>query len=340
MGQNKKQALFIDAVILESCNLACEYCRPERALDKDEVRYIRRLVESSKRVGNIVDYDIYKISGYGEITLAYDLDQIAELLEDHRLLVITNGTRLTNRLFTVLSNHPDSALCVSLDGHLARMNVHRRLSDKGAEKAIRGILTAGSMGIPTEINTVISRQNIGGFWAFLGYLAELGTKAMVFPFPVRKFPGVTSGDFMPTPEQLQQFEERLSCHYAQFYHLLPPFPYMSALVDFMRKGSRTTACTQPGFVVGVDKSMNILGCPCGPQDVIGNVGDEGMALERLLANRLGRWPECTGCFNHYEAINLYIQGKIDEREIARIPSIGTDRIIAHLRSIKAEYEPK
>jgi molybdenum cofactor biosynthesis enzyme MoaA len=92
--ESKKRAIFLDAVVLKSCNLKCRYCRNELFLSREELAELMKNVRETIKIQSIVDYDIFKISGYGEVTLSTDLDELVDITKDKRLQIITNGTRL------------------------------------------------------------------------------------------------------------------------------------------------------------------------------------------------------------------------------------------------------
>lgn len=336
----KKQAIFLDAVVLESCNLKCSYCRDGVIYKKEEVEQTVARVKKAIELGAIADYDIFKISGYGEVTLLDNLGEIADLAKDKRLLVISNGTRLLQGALEKILAHPDPALCISLDGHTGEMNSFRELSQSQIDTIVRMLKEAQGRGIPIEINSVITGRNIGQFPQFLDFLLAQLPRVMVFPFPVRPFPFMRAEDYSVSPDQLSAFEKEIIGNYEKYSQVLPPLQYLKREVEFIKHGARSFVCTVPSFVIGINGNMDVLGCPCGPPEKLGNLDNTPFVdiSGKLLSSKKGRWKECKNCFNHYEVISMYIDGKISDEEISRVPSISKPAILEHLRQIKGEYK--
>lgn len=338
--QNKKQAVFLDATVLESCNLNCDYCRDEVIFDKTELADLTGRIEKALSIAAFVDFDVFKISGYGEITLLENLSPVIDLVRDKRLLIITNATGLTPSLVDEVIEHPDPSICISLDGHTIEMNVHRHLSQSQLDRIFTVFSYIQTQGVPLEINTVLTQQNINSFRRYLDFLLEQGHSCAVFPFPVRRFLFMKEGDYFPTAAQVESFERQVMGNYDFYQSILPPHPYLERLITFMKEKRRSSVCTVPHFVVGINGSMDVLGCPCGPTETLGNLGRDSdeYLLANLLNNRKGRWGGCANCFNHYEAISMYMTGEIDGEEILRIPSISSESILSHLEEIKTAHK--
>jgi len=336
----KKQAIFLDAVVLESCNLKCSYCRDGLIYKKEEVEQTVARVKKAIEIGAIADYDIFKISGYGEVTLLDNLGEISDRAKDKRLLVISNGTRLPQGSLEKILAHPDPALCISLDGHTEEMNSYRELSQSQIDAVVKTLKDVQGKGIPIEINSVITGKNIGQFPQFLEFLLTQLPRVMVFPFPVRPFPFMHSEDYSVSPAQLSAFEKKVIGGYEKYGQVLPPRAYLMREVEFIKHGSRSFVCTVPSFVIGINGNMDVLGCPCGSPEKLGNLNNTPLVdiSGKLLSSKKGRWKECKNCFNHYEVISMYVDGKITGEEISRVPSISKPAILEHLRQIKGEYK--
>ncbi len=336
MAQNDKQAIFVDAVVFESCNLACDYCRKEVMVLKEEMDAVAGTVRSLLGLSTLANYNILKISGYGEITLTPKLEEILKMAEEKRVLLITNGTLLDERLLDLLMNHPDPVLCVSLDGHTSEMNAYRKLSDRALSKIFHNISIADKMGIPIEINSVLSNSNISQFRFFLDYIMSMDLSAMVFPFPPRSFASMKQGSYFPSPDQIANFEQEVVNHYQDYERALPPIAYLERMLKFMSDGLRSFPCYQPSIVIGINRELDIMGCPCGPTEILGNLQtmDSESLKEKMVGNAKGKWKECRGCFNHYEALSMYLSGDISDEEVTRIPSVSSPKIYSHLKMIR------
>ena len=337
--KNKKQAIFLDAAILQSCNLMCQYCRSNLFYDKKEIRQVPSQIRLLKSLDKIIDYDIFKISGYGEITLA-ELESSISAIAHKRAMFITNGLRL-NKSLEILLSHPDPVINISLDGHTSEMNRYRNLSQAQINDLLY-IIQELNGSIPVEINSVLTSANCNFFHEFVSLMQSRASAVILFPFPVRTFPFMRRKNFFPSPDQIKLFEEELVENYEKYSSVLPPALYMQELVKFLKKGYRTNSCTVPSFVVGVDEKLDIHGCLCGPEEILGKVDEElDNRLEKinqyLLSNVKGKWKQCAECFNHYEVISLYLKGRIKETEISRVPSLSKDSILTHLQKIKSEY---
>ncbi len=336
--ETKKQAIFIDAVITESCNLQCSYCRDRLVYDSSEIADVLPRVQEVLKINQIADYDIFKISGYGEITLAPAFSEIIPLILDKRLLVITNGTKWNDSSLETLLKHPDPSLCVSLDGHTIEMNQYRRFTTRQLERTLSLLKTSDQLKLPIEINCVLHKRNIDSFEEYLSFAAQNFGGVMIFPFPVRYFPFMKYDDYAPSTDQVKNFTSKLSKMYNTYSQILPPEQYLDRLSIFLSKGKRSFVCTVPTFVIGVNGTMDVLGCPCGPQEHLGNIkSDKSLVLSNLVKSERGRWPECANCFNHYEVISMYIDNKLSDEDIAKVPSIRKQSILNHLQEIKIRY---
>jgi MoaA/NifB/PqqE/SkfB family radical SAM enzyme len=327
---NKKRAIILDAVVLESCNLHCDYCREGILFNKDEIAQTEERVKKALTIREILDFDIFKISGYGEASLFEDIQRISDLVMDKRFMIITNGTRLTKQLVDKLTSHPDPVLCVSVDGHTEKMNRRRHLSQSQVNEVFKGMSYAVQRGIPIEINSVLSPDNVDSFGQYMRFLEDRIGKVMIFPFPVRKFPFMKNQDYAISLAQIKRLAENLSGPVA------PPRAYVDGLVEFVANKGRTNQCVAPSFVVGIDNQGDILCCPCGPSDKIGRIGtdDDETLSRRLASNNFGKWSECRNCYNHHEVINCYTLGKISDEEMARVPSMSKPIILDHLSEMR------
>lgn len=322
------ELLFLDFGMIDSCNLSCDYCRDKLQVPKKE--QFKKSFKGLKITLEHIDPAVKKVSGYGELTIFNNFSQL--LLPGSQL--ITNGTFLTKENIKELSKIKDFSICFSLDGHNMSLNSARFKSTETLDRVLRNLEISLNYNIPTEINSVLTRYNTKHFHLFLDYLDQFQNKPMVFPFPVRPFPGKRNDQFFPTKEDISVFEENTLKNYQLYSQLLPAKEYLKEMVSFLKQGKRLTRCYIPSVVIGIDPTGNVLLCPCGPDEKIGNIFETAQCLENHPYTRTGHWEQCDSCFNHYEIINLYLTGKVNEEEIKRVPSLKSEKAVQLLRMKK------
>jgi sulfatase maturation enzyme AslB (radical SAM superfamily) len=320
--------LFLDFGMIDSCNLSCDYCRDSPQPPKEG--QLTKAFEGLKIVLKHTDPAIIKSSGYGELTLFKEFSKL--LLPGSQL--ITNGTYLTEEKIKELSQIQDFSICFSIDGHNYDLNKARFKSVGTLEIVLKNLKITLDNRIPTEINCVLTRYNTGKFHLFLDYLSRFQNQPLVFPFPVRPFPGKRNDWLFPTKEDIEEFEEHIVKDYAHYSQLLPAPSYLDGLISFLKKGKRLTVCYVPSVITGIDPAGNILLCPCGPEEKSGNIFENGRELENHPYVETGHWEQCNSCFNHYEIINLYLRGKVSREEVKRVPSLRSEKAIRLLEEKK------
>ena len=352
--------IVIDHVLTDNlCNLRCTYCpcdvtQLQRSGQHIHKRYgrdglptesvddfLERTWKVIECVNKHINAPILKLSG-GEIFLVPEFMRLLPALCERFELVqiLTNGTRLNSATVAHLARFKNVCLQISLDGHTYEMNRFRFTSTSGFTNALNGLLRSITSGIPVEVNTVLTVANIEQFFDFVVFLNNASARnTFVYPFPVRGKP-----EMLPSKKQIELFCIQMPAAFASKKTLLPPKAYMNALCAFLRTGTRPTGCSVPYAVVGSNGDGTIDACTCGPVKVLGNIlrGDSVTTLQRIendpcyedVRNLTTKPPCCADCFTHYDIINLFIEGVIDENIMAKLPFFGTPRLFAALRAVK------
>jgi len=335
----KKKIFMLDLCMIDECNLSCDYCRNEPSISKgaNQSKQINKVKKGLQIIFDYIDPAIIKISGYGEITLYPKFRQLLDLKGSSSLQIITNGTLLTKEVISDLAKRDNISLCYSLDGHTLQTNIARTKSQKTLEKVLENLKTSIELGIPTEINSVLTKWNTTYFHEFLSYLNEFSQKSkfMVIPFPVRPFPGRDNNYLFPQAEDIIKFEDNVINNYKKYSNILPPYNYLKELVTFLKRKKRGRVCYVPSFNMGINPQGDILTCPCGPKESIGNIFSKSRVnLNKHPYETVGRWKECYSCFNHYEIINLYLQGNINDNDLTKVPSLYSKKALSVLSQLK------
>jgi MoaA/NifB/PqqE/SkfB family radical SAM enzyme len=166
--------------ITRACNLHCIHCYNNSGNTLCEEL---SLDEAKSIVDQLADFGVIRICiGGGEPLLRNDILELLDYITRRRIGIVlsTNGTLLTSDVIATLGAlRPRVNLKVSLDG--ANSETHDRF--RGArgcfEKAINSIRMLVNAGIPTGINTVISKFNLVEIPAILDLGFRLGVDYMV-----------------------------------------------------------------------------------------------------------------------------------------------------------------
>ncbi len=316
------KTFLVDNCSYQGCNNHCVYCRGNNVIE-DDGRIFRKTLQKLREG---VDASILKISGYGEITMIPDWkERIAEQEESYdSIQIITNGRNLTRRDLDFLSSG-DYTLCISLDGISQKTNAARRNSKEELEKILTNLNLASFLGSSLEINTVLTSFNISSFPEFLKFIRDIN--AVCYPFPVRRNRRHSSQKSLsPSNKETRKALQNVLEDYEDFKTALPPKPYLERLTDFMLDGKRRR-CYVPEVVLGIDPQGDILRCPCSGTEKVGNLfGRDQFQATKERGKVSGFQEECRDCFTHYEVINLFIEGKINEEEMRSLPLYSKSRL--------------
>lgn len=337
------EPLIVEDGFFKACNLNCEYCRSKTSKKNkkgfyDEVRGIlydqEKLHDHLSMIESLhkhTTYGSFKISSHGEITLLPNFLQF--LNKNNQNILLTNGTHLNENLIKELQNF-DVILQISLDGHTKEMNFARKINPNEILKQVNLLI---KYDIPVEINTVISKYNAASIGNFLKFLTNIESEILsCIPFPVRDFSTKNNKQLSPSMAQIENLESNLNSMNYDF--TITPKAYLIYLIDFLKYG-RKLPCFLPRMVLAWNYNYDILYCPCGPTEIYANLKEiiqinnkEEPSSASLLTTHENPLlyvskPKdflCQGCFTHYDLINLFILGLLEENEIKKVPTFRND----------------
>lgn len=338
-----KVFFLFDNVIFDYCNLRCDYCRPNWIFKGDLRSYFSNSFSTLMQVKKIFEelllegyiFAIYKISGYGEITVLPHFEELLIEVDSSLKIapvnqIITNGIALNQkRLDNLISQFPEILFNISLDGHTLEMNRYRFKNIEYLDRIMKSIDHLVGSGIPVEVNTVITDANANHLPTFLEYFVELGYKKpnlAVYIQPVRDFSTVKNKKLKPTYDQMVELNYALRENYSHLRKILPPLEYLDFLFDTYLNG-RKLPCFVPQLIFNIDPSMAARICSCGPT-VSYDKAKSVTGIRRLLDTFLAkRWsllrkkfsPMCNNCFTHFDILSLYILDMISEAELFELP---------------------
>jgi heme b synthase len=194
--------------VTKRCNLYCAHCRASADNEQYEgeltLSECQRVIDEIKAVGN----PIIILSG-GEPLSRPDVYDIGEYAVSKGLRVVmgTNGTLIDSETASRLKKIPISRIAISLDFTSADLQDKFRGKAGAFDAAITGIKNAQEAGIEIQINSTITKLNVG----LLNDLVELALKvgAVAFhPFllvPTGRGKGLESVELSP-----QEYEDALN----------------------------------------------------------------------------------------------------------------------------------
>lgn len=289
------------------------------------------------------DAPILLMSG-GEIFLTSGImDFITEMCNLYPVVqVLSNGTMLDETLITRMNGLENLHLSITLDGHTTTLNACRNTDETVQLRILTHIGLLQRLKIKTEIFCVLTRHNLGGIRLFAEYLNQYQYLTLI-PFPVR---GTAMGEFFPGKDDLRGFLDLLY-HYADYERILPPFPYLEALADFLWTPRRHFPCRTPGFTFQMFHDGIVTPCPFGWTQPMANLLEEDpemiaakMENDNMLRMMLGErpfLPFCRKCFNHLDLVNLYLQDKVTLPEMARMSLFSAPAVIRRLTELKEQW---
>lgn len=158
----------VQAVLTNACNLRCRHCRcPERVSETMSTEEWRDLIRRLASLGTLR----IKFQG-GEPTVRADFRELCAAAQEAGLVaaVTTNGQLIAER--PALLDHLDE-LVVSVDG--ATPAAHDRVRGAGThERALRAVELGVRQGIPTYVNMVVNRENLGEVEPLLALCERVG----------------------------------------------------------------------------------------------------------------------------------------------------------------------
>ncbi|HOI94069.1 MAG TPA: heme b synthase [Syntrophobacter fumaroxidans] len=164
--------------VTRTCNLACVHCRAA-ALDRPYENELKtdecfRLLDD---IGTVAS-PIIILTG-GEPLLRPDIFEIAAYgnAKGFRMTMAVNGTLLTSETAKRMIETGIQRISVSLDGADASSHDAFRRVHGAFDGAMRGIAYAREAGLPFQVNTTITQQNLDEFPAIHDLTVSLGAAA-------------------------------------------------------------------------------------------------------------------------------------------------------------------
>ena len=288
------------------------------------------IIEKTRR---ILYADILKISG-GEVTTNKKLlDFIRKIHKEYlSIQILTNGFNLTEDEIKEYKNMGNVSFQISIDGVTPESNYAKSHNAKITERVLSNIECMIKENIGVEINCVLTKHNTDKFLEFLEKFKN-ANNFIIVPRPVRGEPKDT---LKFSEKQILIFEKMLNENYEKYYKILPPRIYIDRLIAIMKQDKRSTSCYIPFFVQSIDGYGNLEECPIGlitesRNNIFEFQNNEDIEHQVFEENNL-----CRNCTNQYEMFNLYVEGKITEKELRKMPSLNSDKIISHIDDIKED----
>lgn len=197
--------------LTRSCNLFCAHCRGsagnEQYRDELSTEACFHLIDGIREVGR----PIIILTG-GEPLARRDVFKIARYAVSKELRVVmgSNGTLITGEVAAKLKEVPVSRLGISLDFPVAELQDDFRGQAGAFEAALVGIANARRAGIEVQINSTITRLNVGYLDELLALALKVGAVAF-HPFmlvPTGRGKGLEAVELPP-----EQYEQTLNWIY-------------------------------------------------------------------------------------------------------------------------------
>lgn len=255
--------------LTEGCNLLCRHCWLAPRLDDTGTE--RRTLDPDL-VGRILDAAVplglraVKLTG-GEPFLH---PRVAEVLDqvrarDLRLLVETNGTRLTRRLAEGVGACRLPFASVSVDGATTASHEHVRGVAGSFEGALAGLRLLAAAGVKTQVIMSLMRHNLDEVEDVIGLAESVGARSVKFNVvqPAERGAQLHRSGAAPSVGELVELGRRVETEVARRTRLRLIFSYPMAF-----KGLRHMFDEEDG-----------VGCSaCGVLDILGVLPDGSYAL--------------------------------------------------------------
>lgn len=305
-----------------------KYFDPKRNLDS----FYKLFLDALEKTKEVLNTDILKVSG-GEITLNRNLIEYVKKIHNNysKIQILTNGFLLSKDVINECKKMENICFQVSIDGIDYKSNYTKSHFENVTNRVIENIDYMVECGLGVEINCVLTKYNIDYFEKFLQKYKN-ADNFIIIPRPVRGLPKeVLNFDKI----QIEKFEKMINYNYNQYKDIIPSRKYFERLINIMKNDIRAYKCYIPYFVQSIDGYGNFEGCPIGLiTDTKFNVlEDNNCQINKKIFDN----PKlCKNCTNQYEMFNLYVEDKIDENDLKKIPSLNSNIIIAHIQKIKKE----
>lgn len=331
------------------CNLNCMYCTTHKS---DFIKELN-LSSVSERKGMLkafcekVDSVILKLVGGGEIFLDNDLEECLLSLSPmyEKIVVVTNGVLLTNERLRKLSKIKNLVLCLSIDGHMYKMNEYRFSNANIFYKVLGALHGIIENGIDMEINMVLHDKNNEDALSFFDYLLEqkYGLTVNMSPLISKE---VDKGDHLYRTAPSFSFQawhtslQYIIDFYDRYSSILLPKVFYETLLAFIDDGfKRQSRCYIPYFEIQLFSSGKTTPCPIIWNQDMGHfsqmqpdIYEKG--IYRMLTKDGNRVPFCRHCFSTSDLLSLFMEDKIDISELKKIPTYNSPSVLRRMAVIK------
>lgn len=164
--------------VTRSCNLACKHCRAEAHSEpypgEPDTKTAKALIDTFPEVGN----PIVILTG-GEPLLRPDIFELAAYIRDKgmRPVMAPNGTLITAQNAKLIAQSGIQRCSISIDGATAARHDSFRGVPGAFEGAMQGIAYLREAGVPFQINTTVTKENLGDFKKIFTLADSLGAAA-------------------------------------------------------------------------------------------------------------------------------------------------------------------
>ncbi len=164
--------------VTRSCNLACQHCRAEAHIEpypgECDTAAAKALIDTFPEVGS----PIIIFTG-GEPMLRPDIYELAAYARDKglRAVMAPNGTLVTAENARMIAAAGIQRCSVSIDGATAAYHDVFRGEPGSFDAALRGIAYLREAGVPFQINTTVTKDNLPHFKEIFGLAERLGAAA-------------------------------------------------------------------------------------------------------------------------------------------------------------------
>lgn len=340
---------LIDYVIHQKfCNFQCQYCIAENSSKEDE-----RLREKIKytdgceidlrlrAIENYVKADILQISG-GELFLIQNIDEfiLKNARKYKKLIVITNGSLLNEKLISEFSKYKNIVFGISLDGHTLDMNIYRFKSVRWLNKIWENMKLLKKYDVSFFINTVLHNKNEDYLKDFFSVVSKKFCNVPILPIILR---GNNKDKYLFHEDKAKLLYE--IGHDEEMIKTGTVVPqYFDLLYDMIKNPSKKLTCYISQIVIELLHDGDIYCCPLYWVKLIGNVikDNENKIKEQIESDRVyklmlsksSKLECCKGCLSHYDIINLFLNGKICREDYEKIPIFNNPEITDRLLKAK------
>lgn len=338
----KTKFVYFDLCFYEYCNLKCTYCRNsnnkyKKNFDEKDIQItINNFLLNNSAL-------ILKLSGYGEVSIwPYLIDIVKNNENSFPIIQIMTNGLIKNDIFDELNCIRNVCFCVTIDGHTVDSNFYRCKGNREIHNKMIDFLNKVAIknNQPIDLNCVISDLNIKIFDDYIKYIFnEIGDNVTLFPFPVRKFDGLTQKYSAANYEDVKKCEISIMENYESYKKILPPKEYLERLFYFMLQRKRGWKCEIPKLNYSIGPNLLPLNCAClghtKPSQYKKNTFDEVNEKQHKIIDGLRLInKKCLTCFTHYEILNLYFENKVSLDELSNLSCFKNKDIKNYLRVMK------